>query len=199
MPDAPAAGGSFLMKKAGPLPVYAWAGGGLGVALLISRFRSAKADKAAQQQQATPYAGYANQPEGTVPQFIIQNQLPYVPSAPVVPTPTGPPVVVPPGGATTPPTTSTPPPTTSPTPTPAPVPTPAPTAPAPTPARQAQWYTVQHGDSLSSIAARFGTTAERIYQYNTTPGNRSAESIATIKSRGPNLIYAGSTFLIPPD
>lgn len=198
MPDTP--DGSFLTQKAGPLPVYAWAGAGLGVALLISRFRSANAEKTAKKQDGAPaYSSYANQPEGTIPQFIIQNQLPYVPSAPIVTAPTAPPVVVPPGGSTTPPVTqpTTPPVDTRPpaAPSPAPIPTsPPPPAPAP---RQPQWYTVQPGDSLSSIAARFGTTADAIYQYNTTPGNRSAESIATIRSRGPNRIYSGSTFLIP--
>lgn len=192
MPEQPS--GSFLTSKIGPLPVYAWAGAILGIALLYARFTSAKADKAAAAQQQ-PASTYSSEPAGTVPQFIIQNELPpYIapgggaPSAPVTPPVTAPPIVTPPG------TSATPPVTTGPIPTPVLNPVHAPGAPAPA----AQWYTVQHGDTLSSIAARYGTTADKIFQYNTTPGNRNATAIATIRQRGPNLIYAGESFLIPP-
>lgn len=199
MPDAPS--GSFLTQKAGPLPVYAWAGAGLGVALLISRFRTAKAGAAGQQDQATAYSSYANQPEGTIPQFIIQNQLPYVPSAPVATVPTAPPVVVGPGRSVTPPITHTPPPeiisAAGAAASAAQAAAGAAATRAATPARQPQWYTIQHNDNYSSIASRFGTTADAIFKYNTTPGNRSAESIAKFRNQGPNLIYAGQTLLIP--
>lgn len=195
MPDAPS--GNFLTQKAGPLPVYAWAGGGLGVALLIAKFRAAKQDQAAAKQQQ-PATTLASQPEGTAPQFVIQNMYPWAPSQPVQGPVTAPPVVTPPGTTTTPPVIGKPP-VQGP-----PVQGPAPTSPTTPPAAgvskpAAQWYTVVHGDTLSSIAKRYGTTADKIWQYNTTPGNRNAEAIATLRSRGPNLIYAGTKFLIPPN
>lgn len=195
MADTPVPSKNFLTSKLGPAPVYVWAGGALGAALLYSRLRGAKQQAAAQQPTSTA----ANEPSGTVPQFIIENQLPAygAPSAPISPPSAAPPAVVPPGSSTTPPyagghppvgasgTSFVAPPGTSPT----------PSGPTQLPA---SWYKVVAGDSLGSIAARNGTTAEKIYQYNTTPGNRSAESIATIRQRGPNLIYAGESLLIPP-
>jgi LysM repeat protein len=193
VPDAPSA--SFLTQKAGPLPVYAWAGGILGVALLIARFRTAKQDTGTPQPSAA--STYASTPEGTVPQFLIQNMYPWAPSAPVTSPVTAPPVITPPGTATVPPMSGGPAGT-------RPVPGPPITSPTTPPAAGAagaspQWYTVQHNDTLSAIAARYGTTADKIWQYNTTPGNRNAEAIATLRSRGPNLIYAGTKFLIPPN
>jgi nucleoid-associated protein YgaU len=70
--------------------------------------------------------------------------------------------------------------------------------PAPAPAKKAPAkYKVVAGDTLTSIAARHKTTAAALYTYNTTPGVRSAADIATIKRRGPDLIYPGETILIP--
>ncbi|MFD7908352.1 LysM peptidoglycan-binding domain-containing protein [Kitasatospora sp. NPDC059747] len=59
------------------------------------------------------------------------------------------------------------------------------------------WVTVQHGENLGSIAARYGMTGYQVYDYNLIDGIRSGDSQATIRSRGPNLTYAGSTWLIP--
>lgn len=71
-------------------------------------------------------------------------------------------------------------------PAPAPTPTPAP-APAPAPAPQPSYvtYTVQPGDSLSSIAAKYGTTWQKIY----------ADNKAVIGG-DPNRIYAGQVLKI---
>ena len=58
-------------------------------------------------------------------------------------------------------------------------------------------YTVVTGDNLTTIAKKYGTTAASLFAYNTTPGVRPAATIATLKQRGPNLIYAGEKILIP--
>ena len=74
-----------------------------------------------------------------------------------------------------------------PTPTPTLLPpTPTPTAtptPPPTPTLAPMVYIVQPGDTLRSIATRFGTTAEAICTYNNLPNC--------------NLIYPGQELLIP--
>lgn len=56
-------------------------------------------------------------------------------------------------------------------------------------------YTVKRGDTISSIAAKNGMTWQDIWDYNLK--NRSAGTVRTLKKRGPNLIYKGSTFYIP--
>lgn len=69
------------------------------------------------------------------------------------------------------------------TPKPAPTPTPAPApAPAPKPAKDYVEYTVQKGDTLSGIAAKYGTTYQKIASDN---------GIAN-----PNLIYPGQVLKI---
>ncbi|HET7830484.1 MAG TPA: LysM domain-containing protein [Candidatus Limnocylindrales bacterium] len=62
--------------------------------------------------------------------------------------------------------TGTPPPTPRPTPTPDPTPTPTPAPPTPTPAPTFAIYTVERGDTLSSIAKRFKTDARSISYWN---------------------------------
>ena len=59
-------------------------------------------------------------------------------------------------------------------------------------------YTVKHGDTLTSIAKKYGFTWQELYKYNTTPGVRPASTEATLKKRGPNLLYANEKILIPP-
>lgn len=67
--------------------------------------------------------------------------------------------------------------------TPAPAPAPAPSpAPAPEPAPQANTYTVQRGDTLSGIAAKYGTSWQELQRIN---------SISD-----PNLIYAGQVLTV---
>jgi hypothetical protein len=62
--------------------------------------------------------------------------------------------------------TPTPGPTPSPTPTPLPTPSPTPGPPTPTPGPTFALYTVARGDSLTSIARRFDTTARSIAYWN---------------------------------
>jgi LysM repeat protein len=50
--------------------------------------------------------------------------------------------------------------------TPAVSPAVSPAAPSPSPAAEPEYYVVQEGDTLSGIAARFGTTVEAIMQAN---------------------------------
>lgn len=79
--------------------------------------------------------------------------------------------------------------------TPVPAPTPAP---APKPASHTQQVvTVTGGDTLSSIAAKFGETWQQVWAYNLQAGVRSAADQATLKKRGPNLIYRGEQIYIP--
>lgn len=178
---------NLLTSKWGPAPVWVWALGGLVVAWLIAKWRDSKSSKSDQQQQAD--TADTSESEQVAPQFIIENNMPSVgapttPSAPVTTTPVPPPVV-------TPPNTSPNPPTTTPTkPSKPPVKKP--------PAKKAPVkYTVKHGDTLSAIAKKYGTTWQQLWTYNTTAGNRPADTIKTLKSRGPNLLYAGETILIP--
>jgi hypothetical protein len=187
-PSAPKVSGSFLTSKKAGLPVWIWGGIGLGGAYLYSRYR------ANQQAAATAAASTtaAGQPAGTPPQFVIENNLPAapVPSAPVTPAATTPPAVVPPGRSPSPPVVVRP---------------VGPALPGPIQAagglgasRTPQQYVVHTGDNLTTIAQQYGTTAQALYAYNTTPGVRPAATIATLKARGPNLVYAGETILIPP-
>jgi len=95
-------------------------------------------------------------------------------------------------------------PTPTPTPTPKPVPTPTPKPPpAPAPPPRKAWddsltYTVSSGESLGSIAAKYGLTWQQLWDYQFMPGIRSADAVMKLRARGPNLTYAGSTFEIPP-
>lgn len=61
--------------------------------------------------------------------------------------------------------------------------------------------TVHKGDTLTSLARRFGLTANQLYAYNTGSGaqgaNRKPSTIQTLKKRGPDLIYGGEKIYIP--
>jgi LysM repeat protein len=81
-----------------------------------------------------------------------------------------------PAAATPPPATPSPPPTPPPA-TPSPPPTPPPATPAP------RTYEVQPGDTLSGIAARFGTTVQELAELN---------GIAN-----PSLIFPGQVLTLP--
>lgn len=183
-----------LTRQVGPLPVWGWGLLGVGGALLISKFRTPKAVPAEAQPTQTPVTTSLT----GVPDFITQNYItiPYTP--PGQPGPTAPK----PGPVPKPIPTPTPTPTPSPTPPPA---TPPP-APAPQPQQNGGWnewtnpitYTVKTGDTLSSIAAKYGLSWWDLWWYNTETDLRPASTRATIKARGPNTAgYAGSTWLIP--
>lgn len=196
--------GGLLTSKWGPAPVWVYALGVLALAWAYSKYRSMKADAAAgtdQPQTADAGGDYAAEGQDVAPQFIIENNMPQTitpgpapatpPSAPVVTPPTkggGPVVISPPATTTKPPVVSKPtPPTKKP------------------PAKKAPLtYKVVSGDSLSKIAAKYTNpttkkkfTWQELWTFNTTSGNRPAATIATLKKRGPNLLYAGETILIP--
>lgn len=180
---------SLLTSKWGPLPVWAWGGIGLVVAWLFAKWRSSQSDKKASSQADTADLSDTAESEQVAPQFIIENNMPATgvgapptPQAPVPP-PTTTPVVTPPGKAPNPPVT-----------TPGHAPKPA----RPKPTKKAPLtYVVKHGDKLSTIAKRYGTTWQELWTYNTTAGNRPADTIKTLKQRGPDLLFAGEKILIP--
>jgi LysM repeat protein len=179
---------NFLVRKVGPAPIWVWALLGLVLAWAFAKYRDLKNSAAAATAAAPPGAVASSESQDVAPQFIIEENLPTVPvsitgapSAPVTMPP------VPAAPVTTPPSTSPQPPIAS-----------RPTAPPPRKTSAAPLhYIVQHGDNLSSIAARYHTTAARLFEYNTTPGVRPASTIATLRKRGPNLLYSGETILIP--
>lgn len=174
-------------KKLGPLPAWGWGGILLGAALLWSFGRNRASGKDST-GDATDGTEAETVPSDQVPDFISQvyttvnNNMP-APTAPP-PTSTQPaPVTTPP---VSPPKTTTPPPKT----------TPAKPAPKPAPKKPLQ-YKVKSGDTLSSIAKKYGTTWQALWTFNTTKGNRPDSTIATLKKRGPNLLYSGETILVP--
>lgn len=186
MADVAAGERNLLTSKWGPLPVWAWSGIGLVAAWLFAKWRDSRAPKKQDAGQDTGTADAA-QSEAVAPQFIIENNMPAMPAGVGAPTTPSAPVTLP---APVPPVVT--PPGTGPHP-----PTPGPHKPTPTTPKKPTAYKVKHGDTLSAIAKRNGTTWQALWEYNTTPGNRPASTIATLKKRGPNLLFAGETILIP--
>lgn len=181
--------GNLLQQKWGPLQVWVWALIGLGAAYLYAKHKAASTSST----QTATTATAAGEPATSPPQYVIENNLPPSGAPPIPPTPgttSSPPVITPPGTGVTPPIAvqgGNPPKAGGP---------PTPVSAPPPPASPIS-YTVVSGDTLSSIAAKYGTTWQTLWAYNTTPGNRPAQTIAILKQRGPNLIYAGETILIP--
>lgn len=186
---------ALLTSKWGPVPVWVWALGGLLIAWGFAKWRDMK--KAAGGDDTADTANVtdpsADEGQNVAPQFIIENNMPEStaptttpvatpPASTPVTTPSQPskPVVTAPVETTKPPITAKPPATPKP-----------PTKKAPIK------YKVVHGDNLTTIAKKYHTTAAALFKYNTTPGVRPAATIATLKQRGPNVIYAGETILIP--
>ena len=185
MPVAPSEG--FLVKKAGPLPVWGWAGIGLGGAYLYSKHKAGASASTSSTAATTSASG---EPSTGGPEYVIENNVPGGYGSPSAPIPT--PVTAPPATTTT-GTTPSPP-------TNTPIPgggTPVPVTASPAKTTTRATYTVVTGDNLTTIAKKYGTTAASLFAYNTTPGVRPAATIATLKQRGPNLIYAGEKILIP--
>jgi LysM repeat protein len=176
---------SLLTSKWGPLPVWLWGGIGLLLAWLFAKWRDSKTPKK-DDSADTADLGDESESEKVAPQFIIENNMPAgvgaptTPAAPVPP-PSTTPVVTPPSKGPNPPVT---------------LPGKLPGKP-PSKKKTPLQYKVKHGDTLSSIAKRYHTTWQALWKYNTTAGNRPASTIATLKKRGPNLLYANETVLIP--
>jgi hypothetical protein len=200
MPVAPSS--DFLTQKAGILPIWGWGAVGLGAAYAYSRY---KANKAGQGNGTTDTTNSAGESTSSAPEFIIENNEPAggwgsVSVPVIITTPAPVPVTTPPGTGTGPPTNK--PPIHGGNPPhgpgavggqpPARKPTPKPVAKAPIA------YKVQHGDSLSSIAAKYHTTWQALWSFNTgAQSPHSAQAKATLLKQGPNLIYAGQTIYIP--
>jgi LysM repeat protein len=195
--------GALLTTRWGPAPVWVYALGVLVAAWVFSKYRTMKAAAAAgsdQPKTADVGGDYAAEGQDVAPQFIIENNMPQTitpgpapatqPSAPVATLPFKPPVVTPPSTTTKPPILTKP---------------PAKAIGKPAPAKKAPIaYKVVHNDSLSEIAAKYTNPAtkkkftwQELWTFNTTPGNRPAATITTLKQRGPNTLFAGETILIP--
>lgn len=193
MAEVEAAENGILQKKVAKLPVWVWALIGLAGAWLFAKYRGNK------QAATTDTTGTASsESAATAPEFIIEESLPSVPtgspgggtpSGPVKP-PTGGPVTTPGGTGSRPPIGGGKPPTQGP---------PIAAGPGGTPKPGKKWvpYTVHENDTLSSIAAAHHTTWQDIFTYNTTPGHRPANTIKTLKARGPNKLFAGEEILVP--
>lgn len=194
MAEVEQAEGSLLQRKVGPMPVWVWALVGLAAAWLYAKWRGGK------QAAATDTTGAgSSESAASAPEFIIEENLPTVP------------VTVSPGGGTP----------SGPITTPTPVPVTSPPGKGPKPpigggkpprqsgggvvgkpggtpkAKGAIPYRVREGDTLASIAQSHGTTWQKLFAYNTTPGNRPANTIAELKKRGPSLLFPGEEILIP--
>ena len=183
MADAATPSGGLIKQKWGPLPVWGWGLLVLGLAWGYSKYKSSKASAAATVDTAATSPTDSGESEATAPQFIIENNMPQGSTPVTVPVGPSTPVVTPPGTAPGPPVS-----------TPVPTPPKKVTPPAKKPPIK---YVVKRGDNLSTIAEKYKTTAAKLFTYNTTPGVRPASTIATLKSRGPSLVYAGETILIP--
>lgn len=186
-----AGGGNVFTRKLGPAPMWLWMLGGLGAALAFTALRGGKAKKEA---PAEPQDTGGTQTASQTPPFIIQN-YPGV----GVPGPQGPAGATGATGATGPPAT----PPATPTPpmqggNPPSAGTPVSLPPKPVTPKAPLEYRVKPGDTLSSIAAKYGTTWQAIWNYNIDPAHgRPASTIATLKQRGPNLLFSNELILIP--
>lgn len=165
------------VKKMGPLPMWGWGAVLLGLALVysfISRGKAPKKDDAPAEDTADTV------PADQVPSYINQNYITTNvtgPAAPAGPAPVVPPTA--PGKVTG-------------------TPKPGPVVVAKPPPKKAIEVRVKHGDTLSSIAKKYGTTWQSLFAYNTTAGIRPAQTIKVLKQRGPNKLFANELILIPP-
>jgi len=209
MPVAP--NKDFLLSKAGPIPVWGWGALGLVGAYAYSKYKSNQS--ASQGNGTTATTNAAGESTASAPEFIIENNEPWglsstSSSATVNITPSPPvPVTTPPGTNPQPPTNQPPlqggnPPRGGgpfPVTPPAKPPTKPPTKTPPKPAAPKYTvYKVQHGDNLSTIAAKYHTTWQALWSFNTGSNSpRDASAKATLLKRGPNLLYAGEEIYIP--
>jgi LysM repeat protein len=180
-------------KVGGKVPVWVIALGLLVLAWLYAKWRSDKASSSDSSKADTADATGSDSPSRSRwPRSSSSRTTcrrawapPTTPSAPVTVPPAPPPVTTLPGTIPNPPTTTPTKPVTPPKTTRKPA------------AKPPIKYVVKHGDTLSAIAKKYKTTTAALWTYNTTPGNRPAATIKTLKARGQNLLYAGETILIP--
>ena len=100
--------------------------------------------------------------------------------------------------------TPVPPPTPTPTPSPTPSPTPTPAPPTPTPGPSFTLHTVRRGDTLTSIARRYGTSGRSVAYWNRDQypslDPESADYNPNNLERGWVLrVLPGEEYLPPPD
>jgi LysM domain len=60
-----------------------------------------------------------------------------------------------------------------------------------------QFYTVAPNDSWTSIANAFQTTADVLFNYNSTSPDRSPAAVAQFQKQGMGLLYQGQQLLVP--
>jgi len=183
-----------LTSTIGPLPVWGWMGISLALVLIYTQWRK---NKTASKTSTTATAPPTTATDQTPP-FIIQN---YTQTPAGVPGPAGPSGPAGPTGATGPAGGTTP--GHNPFPNPIPVPV-GPAQPVSMPTtKQPLAYRVKPGDTLAKIASAYHVNggAQALYQFNIGSGpgsaNRSAKDVATLKQRGPDLIYSNEVIYIP--
>lgn len=190
-----------IQQKVGPLPLWAWGGIGVGILLLVN-YRTSKTATDSGSGSATGDTGTGTVPDSQIPQFINQTYTTVQPPAVSPPNVTvpvtvnnPPPVVNPPP----PPVVTPPAPKPKPPPAPKPAPKPAPAqnshAAAKAPTKPVVHYTVQSGDSLSKIAAKYHTTWQAIWAKN--GGGTGDRTKPMGLNKDPNVIYKGQVLVIP--
>lgn len=179
-----------LKSKAGPLPVWGWAlFGTIALALVLIRRKNKQGQTKAAADQTNTDIGSAAE---LANMFNIAGLMPYQGGDVYINTTetnNPPPSGSKPSGGGHPPHHGEPGP---------PYGTPGgnpPTHGAPKPRAT---YVVKRGDTLGGIAAKYGLDANTLFKYNTTPGVRPADTEATLRKRGKNLIFSGEKILIPP-
>lgn len=177
MAEVPKPSNDFLTMKKGGLPIWGWGAIGLVAAYLYSKWRAGHAATQAANTIAGSTGTSANEESG-VPDFIsetnITNNIPStaIPPTVVVPPPVANPPSKTPGGGTKPPVV------------------PPRRPPVKPKGPKIVEYRVKKGDTLTSIAKKFHTTWQDIYKFNTTAGNRPANTIKILKERGPNKLFS---------
>lgn len=188
--EPPAGGGRQLALR---LPMWGWAtvaGGVVAVLWFLRRRNSSASDSDANQPSVTVPA-----PTDIIPvsQGLAENQFKQLLDA--IKALQGEESTPPPPDDNGPPTSTLPAPIHQPVPTPPRTPTPKP--PAKDPTAHFSYKVTGDGESYSSIAKRYGHTGSELYAFQLLKGVRPASTQATIRSRGPNLLYHGSTVMIP--
>jgi len=182
-PETDEGGGDFdLTTPIGPLPLWGWMGIVLALVVLYSQWRKNKA-AAKPASTATPATSTTDQ----TPPFIIQNYTQTTPGPAGATGPAGPTGATGPAGG----------PSIGPT-----VPSPLPPVHAPVTVKPMA-YRVKPGDTLDKIASanHVAGGGQTLFEYNIGTGpfsaHRSAQDIATLKQRGPNLLYSNEVIYIP--